>query len=516
MPGALLRTLACQRLTILGAFFVVAGTVVAYGDTGYPFLSAAFAALLAVSLGGALVLAAPFAYWKAGRIVFFAIGFTYFLDVAYIGGGPRSGALIVILAGYLAYLIAWRKDEKIVPFATTAVAISTLLILPQQLITSARNAPSTIELAKAGPTADKRPYVHIILDEMSPLSMMPHGPFYDDLRERMVSDYRQRGFDVFQNTIAAAGRTIGSLGQVFADHDGELHNYKEIDGAFTYALGENRVTDMLADAGYAVTMLQSSYLELCDPARAHCLTYAHSGDGSALAARAKAPLATVDYALRTTGLRLLIQDTSRASVYYRILGRIAEYTGFALPSWQRDFARPPLVVSTMEKAAPALRRLGKGDAVIMHFLLPHYPYVLDENCRVKPPEQVRVPRWVTPYIGATFDQATAERAYWEQAACAHDRLMAIIDAILSSPGGKDAVIVVHGDHGSRLFKLMPDNASETERRYTLLAHFAVRGLSERHDELSAHHRLRDRVSIVMNAVLGSHSPDADLVTSSTD
>jgi hypothetical protein len=188
MPGALLRTLACQRLTILRAFFVVAGTVVAYGDTGYPFLSAAFAALLAVSLGGALVLAAPFAYWKAGRIVFFAIGFTYFLDVAYIGGGPRSGALIVILAGYLAYLIAWRKDEKIVPFATTAVAISTLLILPQQLITSARNAPSTIELAKAGPTAVKRPYVHIILDEMSPLSMMPHGPFYDDLRERMVSD----------------------------------------------------------------------------------------------------------------------------------------------------------------------------------------------------------------------------------------------------------------------------------------------------------------------------------------
>jgi hypothetical protein len=152
----------------------------------------------------------------------------------------------------------------------------------------------------------------------------------------------------------------------------------------------------------------------------------------------------------------------------------------------------------------------------MHFLLPHYPYVLDENCRVKPPEQVRVPRWVTPYIGATFDQATAERAYWEQAACAHDRLMAIIDAILSSPDGKDAVIVVHGDHGSRLFKLMPDNASETERRYTLLAHFAVRGLSERHDELWAHHRLRDRVSIVMNAVLGSHSPDPDLVTSSTD
>jgi hypothetical protein len=331
----------------------------------------------------------------------------------------------------------------------------------------------------------------------------------------MVSDYRQRGFDVFQNTIAAAGRTIGSLGQIFADHDGELHNYKEINGAFTYALGENRATDMLADAGYAVTMLQSSYLEICDPARARCLKYARSGDGSALAARAKAPFATMDYALRTTGLRLLVEDSNRASAYYRMLGRIA-YSGFVLPSWQRDFARPPLVVSMMEKAAPALRQLTKGEAVIMHFLLPHYPYVLDENCRVKPPEQVRVPRWVTPYIGATFDQATAERAYWEQAACAHDRLMAIIDAILSSPGGKDAVIVVHGDHGSRLFKLMPDNASETERRYTLLAHFAVRGLSERHDELWAHHRLRDRVSIVMNAVLGSHSPDPDLVTSSTD
>lgn len=509
---------AKQWRTVLGALFVLAGSVVAYGDTGYPFLSLAFLAMLGLAVA-ALVLVLPLAFWPVGRAAIFAIGFTYFLDVAYLRDGIIGKTAIVLLAGYLTYLIAWRKSQTIVPFATTAVAVSVVFILPQQVLNDMRLDPAALTLAKNDTDTGRRPYVHIILDEMSPLGMMPSGPFYDALKRRMIEDYRQRGFDVFDDTVAAAGGTIVSLGQVFATQDGEMHNYTHGDGVFTFSMDENRATERMADAGYALTVLETSYLNICDPERWRCLPYAHSGDGRILSQRVDDPWTAVDYAFRTTSQRLLIDNTPRASVYYQILWRLAGHLGAVTPVWQRDFARPPLTVSLMERAVPALRRLTNGEAVFLHILLPHYPYLLDERCRVKPPGKVLVPRWVTTRIGTEFDATATERAYWEQAACAHGKLMAMIDAILASPGGRDAVILVHGDHGSRLFKLLADPAHETatenERRHTLLAHFAVRGLPEHHEEFASQTRLRDRISIVLDATLGARRPEPGLVTAAT-
>lgn len=520
MPGKRIRNfLAWQRLTLLGGLFMAAGSAVAYGDAGYPFLSVAFAALLGLTAIAALVLAVPFAFRPAARAAFFAIGLTFFLDVAYIGGGPVASAATVLLAGYLVYLIAWRGSDTVVPFAATAVAVSVVFILPQQASSNTHLAPDTFELAKAGADSrDRRPYVHIILDAMSPLGMMPKGPFYDALKRRMSEDYRRRGFDLFQDTVASAGATVLSLGHVFADNDGERRNFTEADGAFSYVMNENRAVDRFAAAGYGITMLQSNYLELCDTRRAHCMTYARSGDGGILLQRAKSVADGVGYALRNTNMLLRSRETTRSSSYYQMLDRLGVYLGLFHPPVQHDFARPPLAISLMEKAVRPLGQLRNGEAVFLHLLVPHTPYVLDEQCRMKASDQAFMPRWITRQAGIEFDAAATERAYWEQAACTHDKLMAMIDAILASPGGRNAVIVVHGDHGSRLFKKLvhpeEEAASETERRHALLAHFAVRGLGGRHDELAAHHTLRERVSIVLNAVLGDSSPDPDLVTSS--
>lgn len=502
-----------QRLTLLGAAFVVAGSAVAYGDTGYPFLGPGFAALLGVSAIAALVLALPLAFRPAARAAAFAIGFTYFIDVAYIGGGWVAGAAIMGLAGYLTYLVCWRRNETVVAFATTTVAVSVAFILPQQAFFPSQFAPSSFALAQGRADAG-RPYVHIILDEMSPLDMMPKGPFYEELKLRMAEDYRRRGFDLFQDTVAPAGETIVSLSEVFAHGDGEMHNYAETGGTFTYAMGENRAAAKLSEAGYAITMLQNDYLQICKPEHGTCLTYGRTGNGAALAQRADDSLTATGYALRATGLRLLISNSVRASAYVQEVGAVAEWFGFELPEWDRDFARPPLTLAMMEDAAPALARLQGGEAVFMHFLLPHYPYLLDADCRVKPVGQARAPLWVARHIALEFEAAATERAYWEQAACTHGRLMALIDAVLSSPGGKDAIILVHGDHGSRLStRMIDDTTSESVRRHTLLTHFAVRGLTGRHDRLAAGTGLRERVSIVLDAALDAPDPEPGLMSS---
>lgn len=511
--------LSSQRLTLLGVAFVVAGSAVAYGDTGFPFLGMEFAGLLGLATLAALILAVPLAFRPGGRAAVFAVGVTFFLDVAYVGPGFPGGISIALLAAYLTYLIAWRNNDTVVPLATTAVAVSVAFILPQQALSNANLTPAKFELTPGGADAEGRPYVHIILDEMSSLDMMPKGPFYDALKRRMVEDYRRRGFDLFGDTVAASGVTVVSLGDVFTENDGDEGNFEPIENGFAHAIRQNRVTEMLAGSGYAVTALQSGYLDICRSGHLRCFTYSSSGDGAELRRRTTSDADSVQYALRVTNLLLLLNDSTRSSIYYRLAGRLAAHLGVSVPQWRLHHLRPPQTITLMQTAAEGLRELDKGEAALLHLLVPHFPYMLDEQCRVKSPDAVRAPKWGMEHLGKPFSLVAVERAYWEQAACVHDTLMETIDAILESPGGEDAVVLVHGDHGSRLLKKLTypkrEAASDSERRYALLAHFAVRGVNDRHDQLAAHTGLRERVSIVLQAALDGPEPEQDLLTSAT-
>jgi hypothetical protein len=518
MAAAKIRALVARHsLTLAGAAFVTAANAVAFGDAGYPFLSFVFIGLLACSFLAATLLFAPLSFRLGGRAAAFAIGATYFLDVMFVDGASLAAPILVLLAGYLTYLIAWRGNRPVVSFIATAIGICTLFTLPQQAFTNAHLQPRKVTLAKPAAGATGRPFIHIILDEMGTLALMPSGPFYDDLKARMIADYHKRGFDLFYDTRSIAGATIRSLGNVYAYSDGARNYSAEVRDGFSFAVDKNRELDLLTNAGYSTSVLQSSYLETCQPDTGRCMTYARTGDGSAVFANEGDTITKFGYALHGVDDVLSSTGSVRASVYYQLATRTL--FGVLPRSWRTDLALAPLMIRLLGESTPSLARIEPGQSIILHFLLPHFPYVLDAHCRLRPPEIARAPHWATVRMGRDFDRAATEFAYWQQAACTHDRLMAMIDAVLASPVGRNAVILVHGDHGSRILKKLTDPlhqaATREERDYALLAHFAVRGLSPQHDQLAAHRDLRDRVSIVLNAVLGGSHADSVLVTSAT-
>jgi hypothetical protein len=119
---------------------------------------------------------------------------------------------------------------------------------------------------------------------------------------------------------------------------------------------------------------------------------------------------------------------------------------------------PLAVLPALQRLESDLRRAQPGQAYFAHLLIPHYPYVLDERCAVRG----SIEEWL--YNGA--DQAAAEpntdaqraeryRRYFAQLRCQQILLGRLFDALRQAGAWRDAIVVVHGDHGSRIVRRMP-------------------------------------------------------------
>ena len=102
-----------------------------------------------------------------------------------------------------------------------------------------------------------------------------------------------------------------------------------------------------------------------------------------------------------------------------------------------------------------------------------YPYVLAEDCRLKP-----IREWGLRHSRVSA-LAERQRAYAEQVRCVTRKVGEAVTAVEQSPGGRRTIIVVHGDHGSRLTAFDPtiealDRFSEADVIASHATLFAVR------------------------------------------
>lgn len=121
--------------------------------------------------------------------------------------------------------------------------------------------------------------------------------------------------------------------------------------------------------------------------------------------------------------------------------------------WRRGFAGRGL--AELEDARHAIAAgLPGGSAIFIHLLLPHRPLEVDEACRA----------YADPGRRVNFgeDQPLSDSAWHErlslyaaQVRCVHravDRLLAALDSTVGRDG---SIVIVHGDHGSRMSQQSP-------------------------------------------------------------
>jgi hypothetical protein len=160
-----------------------------------------------------------------------------------------------------------------------------------------------------------------------------------------------------------------------------------------------------------------------------------------------------------------------------------------MPAWaRREHTQGATSAYSTFAGAVLFERLGKdlasaqrGQFFLAHVMMPHYPYIFDDQCRQHPPEM-----WLSREDPAAGDvhNTPAGRAlrydrYVEQLRCTMRRVDEVIEAIPAELR-TDAVVLVHGDHGSRIARIRPQESRRSELvssdyadSYSTL--FAVRG-----------------------------------------
>lgn len=341
--------------------------------------------------------------------------------------------LFAAFTGAGAAILALALHRSLLPFVATMagfVLAASLVGIGQGRAPPPRASPS--------PAAGQGPaIVHLILDEHIGVEGAPGAR----LRRDLADFYQSRGFTLFGRAYSQHFHTVNAIPH--------LLNFGAPPGSQTpqegMRLAANAWFSALGRRGYRVGVHQSEFLDFCGhPAVRACAGY----DSTRLDVLARAPLAAADKA-GLIAMRLAMLSEMLAGLVNSYEG--ARTGGAALPDLGTSVGGRVSMLNALaafDRLIGELRAARRGRAYFAHLLLPHYPYGLAPDCGVRP-----VGRWMVRRSGAPL--AAREAAYADQLRCATARVDAALAALAASPAGRDAIVVIHGDHGSRITAVEP-------------------------------------------------------------
>ncbi len=403
---------------------------------------AVFSLLLA---GVALVLGAGAARWPLFNTVILAGLLTFLVDIQARDLGLKRLALLFIGLSLVLWLLR-RHASWIVSMAMLAL-VGSLVLFPVRF----DGAPPGGRAALPG-RGDLPLVVHVVLDELIGVEGLPTDLAPRGFREGMQAFFVEHGFRLFGKAYSQHRDTMYSVPQFLnlsTSGREDLVVPGPSDG--TFRLTRNAYFERFAQLGYAIKVHEPDYLYLCPKdVAASCRTYA---------SRSLNLLDHLDIALTAklsvvAGTFLGQSETyCRVRAAYRTLRRRLAGV-LPLPAWSWDRGIPTTVSSLemFEGVSEDLSKARGGTLVFAHVLLPHDPYIYDSSCRPRP-----VKEWLErgdPEVGGGASNAPEGRAaryaaYLQQVACGERQVARLLDSIPAALR-RDAVIIVQGDHGSRI------------------------------------------------------------------
>ena len=208
---------------------------------------------------------------------------------------------------------------------------------------------------------------------------------------------------------------------------------------------------LLSGLGDQAKVLQSRYLDYCgDPATVPCRTYAaytlKNLEGANLPAATK--MRFLLHAL--IGRGALISAVTRR-VHQRAVrsGGLLRLVVPDFVSWGRE-PSPIGSLRAFEWLIDDLVDLERGQMVFAHLMLPHFPYFYDRYCRFRPADFLgRSAPQAAPLTNTSETRSVRYAHYLEQLECTTSQVERVLEA-LARAGHDDAIVIVHGDHGSRI------------------------------------------------------------------
>jgi hypothetical protein len=322
--------------------------------------------------------------------------------------------------------------------------------------------------------------VHLILDEHIGIDGLPPESTVPGLQADLRSFYHSLGFRTFDSAYSEHQDTELSIGHLVNFSPGVYRPdlIRSYAPGFEHSLTQNAYFSRVIERGYQVRAYQTSFLQVCpEGIRAICET------------RPLGIAILQDQSLSVAEKVRLIAGTflfksalyGKAIDWYDVLRGQSVRAGIRLPRRVWFWRTAPLSgMSEIRRVASDLSGATRGELYFAHFMLPHWPFVYDEDCKLVPFDGWK--RDGRP-LASPPERRDAYIHYGRQLRCTSRMIRQLMESIPSNLRA-DAIVIVQGDHGSRLSlshaKLPNSRGLETDNeRDTYSTLFAVRapGLS---------------------------------------
>lgn len=382
------------------------------------------------------------------------------VDLATEGWMWAVGAMVI------AFLLRLRLQEQFLSILAIFAGIVTLTTILDVGPSSGRISPSdVIRVDHAVAARDRPAIVHVILDEHLGLAGFPEDPSSQATRAALSNFYAGRGFSLMPRAYSPHLHTINAIPE-------QLNLGSPLDGF----AGRNDASvapkleyfSKLGEMGYSTSIYQSDFLDLCENnIHKKCRTYRASDiryvARSSLNHADKAILVSANFLRNSSFLGAMGQGYETLLMTSMSMGLEPDLRLFrlnTLVSW------PAASMDIANKLEQDLMSAKLGDAYFLHSLIPHFPFGLKSNCELKPPSQ-----WL--HHNDLVPIQVRQNAYDEQVLCSARIIDRFLQAISQSKARSNFVMIVHGDHGSRIVRSFPRSSSQNLSEEDLIASYST-------------------------------------------
>lgn len=373
------------------------------------------------------------------------------IDMVYMLGSLKILSAICFIFA----LATSRKTSYLVAMGSVVFILTSLIQLPNfhekdlEPATSAAN--TSVE--------DEKPFIlHIVLDEhLGFFSMQQASASTRKVSESMLSMYQKEGFHNYVNAYSQYLNTYNSLPNLLnLSSSTEDRKYLQISNQ-NYILNESLYFEQVLQRGYKLHIYQSQYMDFCSADSVQvesCVTYGGKDmdviSRSNLTYKAKLQMIIPSFIESSNRMRWLL---------YLYNDMITEIPGWNMPQWKLRKQRGRFALASME-AAPLIQNkletANNGEFVFVHLLLPHFPYIFYPDCELNQNPLAWLWFDKRPDEGVLYSNDAESRAvrydaYASQLSCTLNVFSSFIEALKRSGKFEESIIIVHGDHGSRIF-----------------------------------------------------------------
>jgi hypothetical protein len=363
----------------------------------------------------------------------------------------------------LCWLARQHLSRIITPvFATMLVCTVALHLLGGA--TSSSPARTHAAVKPAG-NNDLATIVHIILDEHIGIEGIPpdvqHGR---ETKALLKSFFRSYGFRLFGHAYSRYDGTRDSIPNML-NYTSQPLNRAWVKGDRHVTMEANRYFEDKHRIGYEIRAFQVVTVDVCAPTMhivASCYTDDYSGikalENTEFSSGTKAALIYQLYA------RLSIIDNA-LRYFNAVVRRFAEQNGWDWPRWWSGGVGMPSIraMHTMSVLAEEVAHSRSGQLFFAHVLFPHYPYIYDANCDERDPSDWEPAHDDLPLPPNTTQSREQRYAlHLEQVQCLYKKLDAMFRRWQEAGVFDHAIIIIHGDHGSRIYLHRPNTSNLEE------------------------------------------------------